>query len=580
MNEGTDNSQLPEKLRGQPWRSHKADMPQPPPTMLAPEELQLLHWLTARYHTGEGAIVDGGCFLGGSTNALASGLAANPAAANRGKVIHSYDLFNTTTEFFDPTFALYGLKPGESFLALYKKNLAPFLDRIEIHEGDLLQKAWGSEKIEILFLDCCKLTTLHDHAVKIWFPRLIPGKSIVIQQDFGWWYYSWGNIMMEVFKDHFVVLDDLPIASRVYLCVKAITEEQAARLTYASLSGDDRLRYMEDSLKTVTREDFKSRMLVNCAQEAHMLGRTELLQKIILSIFASPRADLVNPVVVKMFPDQFSGPGLLPFPAGVDDVRLSLISQTCTQDRIALYGLIYSIQPKRVLEIGRARGGSTVVIASALLHVPGSVFVSIDPNNLDEHSISPKLEASLKDRVTFIHGFSPAENARAFAAAKGKFDFVFIDGNHYYEACLEDIRGVVPYLAEDAAVLFHDAFFPGVEDAIAAALEREPALVDCGLVSTLAYFGSASQTYRGRPQVFGGIRMLRYRTSGGGYASGAGSAGAASLLKRVQRLEGQLAEATKQIGAAAAPAPGEPRKRSFLKKLKRSIRKRMGRPPE
>jgi len=574
MNEGNQSSQLPEKLRGQPWCNHKCDLAQMPPTMLSAEELRLLHWLAASYYSGEGLIVDGGCFLGGSTSALASGIAANPALGSKARVIQSYDLFNTTTDFFDPTFGVYGLKPGESFLGLYKKNLAPFLDRIEIHEGDLLKQTWDKGKIEILFLDCCKLTTLHDHAVKIWFPHLIPGKSVVIQQDFGWWYYSWGNIMMEVFKDHFVVLDDIPTASRVYLCTKAITEEQAARLTYAGLSGDERLRYMEDSLKTVTRDDFKSRMLVNHALEAQQLGRQELLQKIILSIFASPRADLVNPVVVKLFPEQFAGPPLLPFPAGFDDIRLSLISQTCTQDRIALYGLIYSTQPKRVLEIGRARGGSTVVIASALLHVPGSVFVSIDPNNLDEHSISPKLEESLKDRMGFIHGFSPAENARAFAAAKGKFDFVFIDANHYYEACLEDIRGVMPHLAEDAVILFHDAFFPGVEDAIAVALETEPALVDCGLVSTLAYYGSAAQLYRGRPQVFGGIRMLRHRSPSGGYPSGPGAEGVASLLKRVQRLEAQLGE------KAHSPAPGAPRKRSFLQKLRRSIRKRMGRPPE
>jgi hypothetical protein len=146
--------------------------------------------------------------------------------------------------------------------------------------------------------------------VKIWFPRLIPGKSIVIQQDFGWWYYSWGNIMMEVFKDHFVILDDVPVASRVYLCTKAITEEQASRLTYASLSGDDRLRHMENAVKTVSREDFKVRLMVNYAQEAQELGRKELLQKILGSIFSSPRVELVFPFVSTAFPGAFEGPAI------------------------------------------------------------------------------------------------------------------------------------------------------------------------------------------------------------------------------------------------------------------------------
>ena len=307
MSPSDQNSQLPAALRGNPWRSHMGHIPNLPSTMLAGEELQLLHWLTSRYFTGEGAIVDGGCFLGGSTCALASGLAENSGVKTTGKPIHSYDLFNTTTDFFDPTFAEHGLNPGQSFLDLYKKNVGAFLDRIEIHEGDLMEQSWGSGKIEILFLDCCKNTTLHDHAVKIWFPRLIPGKSILIQQDFGWWHYSWGNIMMEVFKDHFVVLDDVPYASRVYLCVRAISEEDAARRTYGSLSGDERLRYMEDSLKTVSREDSKARMLVNHAHEAQQAGRKELLQKILDSIFSSPCADLVIPVVVKTYPTESAG---------------------------------------------------------------------------------------------------------------------------------------------------------------------------------------------------------------------------------------------------------------------------------
>lgn len=555
MNASDQSSHLREKLRGKPWAGHKAALPQTPPTMLAAEELQLLNWLAAHHCTGEGLIVDGGCFLGGSTYALASGLAANPAAANRGAVIHTFDLFNTTTDSFDPSFAVHGLKPGEPFLARFRENLAQHLGRIEIHEGDLLGQTWGVEKIEILFLDCCKTTALHDHAVKIWFPRLIAARSVVIQQDFGWWHYSWGNIIMEAFKEHFVVLDDLPNASRVYLCVKEIPEEKAARLSYASLGGDERLRLMEDSLKTVTRGDFTSRMLVNYAQEANQLGRHELVQKILLSIFASPRADLVNPVVVKMFPDQFLGPGLLSFPEGLNDPRLSLISQTCSQDRIAIYSLVYATQPRRVLEIGRARGGSTLIIASALSHVPGSVFVSIDPNSHDEHSINPKLEESLKDRVNFIHGCSPAENARAFELAKGKFDFVFIDATHYYEAVLADIRGVAPYLAEDAVLLFHDAFYPGVDDAIAMALKTERGLTDCGMVATLAYHGSAAQTYRGKPEVYGGVRMLRYKVS----RPGAGP---------------------REAFDESAGDPGASRKRTFFNKLKRSIRKRLGKPVE
>lgn len=294
---------LPEGLHGHPWRSHSPALSRTPPTMLAPEELSLLHWLAARHYSGEGVIVDGGPFLGGSTHALAAGLAENPAAPSGRPAIHSFDLFNTTSEFFDPNFALYGLRPGESFLPLYRQHLAPFLARIAIHEGDLLRQSWSGGKIEILFLDCAKTPALHDHAVKIWFPHLIPGRSVLVQQDYGYWHYSWGNITMEVFREHFVVLDDLPDASRVYLCTREIPAEKAGRLTYASLTGDERLRCMEAALKTVTREDFRSRMLVNHAIEASQQGRADLCREIVLSIFTTPRVDLVDAVVAQLFPE-------------------------------------------------------------------------------------------------------------------------------------------------------------------------------------------------------------------------------------------------------------------------------------
>ena len=63
--------------------------------MLVPDELRLLNYLADEYYTGEGAIVDAGCFLGGSTVALADGLRRNLLRRQRTeeKLIHSYDRF-------------------------------------------------------------------------------------------------------------------------------------------------------------------------------------------------------------------------------------------------------------------------------------------------------------------------------------------------------------------------------------------------------------------------------------------------------------------------------------------------------
>ena len=43
-------------------------------TMLSAQELELLYTLARDQYTGQGEIIDGGAFLGGSTLALATGL--------------------------------------------------------------------------------------------------------------------------------------------------------------------------------------------------------------------------------------------------------------------------------------------------------------------------------------------------------------------------------------------------------------------------------------------------------------------------------------------------------------------------
>src|SRR5262245_40948254 len=116
-----DASNLPEAvpsiLTGQPWRKHVASCgDKAPVTMLRPDEINLLHWLAATFYQGNGAIVDAGCFLGGSTYALASGLAQNrsPAAANRR--IDTFDCFSTAGPLWYPNLEKFGLAPNQSFL--------------------------------------------------------------------------------------------------------------------------------------------------------------------------------------------------------------------------------------------------------------------------------------------------------------------------------------------------------------------------------------------------------------------------------------------------------------------------------
>jgi hypothetical protein len=180
------------------------------PTMLMQDELKLLAWLGERYWRGDGIIVDAGCFLGGSTVALASGVRAN--LARRGlpetPLIHSYDLFRVE----DWTRGLYlpeSTKAGDSTRRRFDRNTAPFEPLLRVVEGDITASRPPETRIEILFIDLAKHWTVCDWITETLFPRLIPGRSIVVQQDYLWGEGTgWLQVTMEYFADEFEIVCD------------------------------------------------------------------------------------------------------------------------------------------------------------------------------------------------------------------------------------------------------------------------------------------------------------------------------------------------------------------------------------
>jgi hypothetical protein len=180
------------------------------PTMLMDDELRLLECVTEKYCTGAGLIIDAGCFLGGSTLALASGLRRNLARHSRPETaqIHSFDLF----EIEDWTRGVYfpeSRRAGESIRGLFDDNIRNYAPLVVAHEGDITQIAWPEGAIEILFIDVAKHWTVCDWITEHIFPRLIAGKSIIIQQDYLYHHWvAWLHITMEYFSENFEMLCD------------------------------------------------------------------------------------------------------------------------------------------------------------------------------------------------------------------------------------------------------------------------------------------------------------------------------------------------------------------------------------
>lgn len=213
-------------------------------TMLTPDELRLLHHLASRYYTGAGAIVDAGCFLGGSTVALADGLRANRVAPQTTKAIHSYDRFEIEEWTRDIYFG--GRNAGESFRDEFDRNIAPYASMIEVHAGDIREHPWTGGPIELLFIDVAKHWSTCDWVTAEFFPHLIPGRSLVIQQDYLYHHWvAWLHITMELYADYFEYVCDTEVNSVVFRSTRSIPPDVLRRNTVAGLSLEEKRALMD-----------------------------------------------------------------------------------------------------------------------------------------------------------------------------------------------------------------------------------------------------------------------------------------------------------------------------------------------
>jgi hypothetical protein len=218
-------------------------------TMLAMEERQLLYAL-GRDWTGEGAIVDAGCFLGGSTLALATGVLANPRPIEKAGAIHSYDLFVADAHQAGSYLKKFGqFTPGDSVRPVFDQQTAGVAPLLQVHEGDLRSFPWaGDAPIETLFIDVSKTWALNDFIVREFFPALIPGRSIVVQQDYVHPTCPWLAVTMEYLAEYFELLMYVPGNSMVYRAMRAVPRDVVAGDPISALPEGEKRALMDRAI--------------------------------------------------------------------------------------------------------------------------------------------------------------------------------------------------------------------------------------------------------------------------------------------------------------------------------------------
>ena len=210
----------------QPWRtgSKSLEAVNPIPSMIHPDEAQFLYWLAAKHYRGIGTIVDLGPLAGGSTHALAAGLADNERAGPSRRQIESYDLWEYQ-EAYRPYFPGAELHPGDDLQGLFEANLGPLLPYVAAHKGDFCSHVRSGGPVEILFIDAAKTPAEMMHVVRHFFPRLIPGHAVVVFQDYISSTCPYIHLAMELLRRDWETVDSPEGGSVCFVPVRPLAAE-------------------------------------------------------------------------------------------------------------------------------------------------------------------------------------------------------------------------------------------------------------------------------------------------------------------------------------------------------------------
>jgi hypothetical protein len=165
-------------------------------------------------YSGQGALIDLGSWLGSSIIPLIKGLNKNLCIDKSFAKVHAYDAFvwyenmNQSAHTSIPPY-LHSYKVGDDFSAGFIEQLGNLNTQVHIHKGNLEDAFWNKQPIEYLFIDAMKDWEVAVHVVYTFFPFLIPGKGIIIHEDFCHHYTSWIHLIQFRLKDYFQPIENL-----------------------------------------------------------------------------------------------------------------------------------------------------------------------------------------------------------------------------------------------------------------------------------------------------------------------------------------------------------------------------------
>ncbi len=183
--------------------------------------------------------------------------------------------------------------------------------------------------------------------------------------------------------------------------------------------------------------------------------------------------------------------------AGVPKAN-DIFTYTSTQELRALYALAScQSQEATALEIGSHLGASSCYIAAGLKKLNGRLLCVDTWNNEtmpeQEQNTFAQFTSNVEGVKQQIIPIRKRSEDISEEDIETDLNFVFIDGDHSYEAVKRDFEYVQKWLAKDATVAFHDfasSYFEGVTRVVGEALGSGKWIM-AGCVGTLVWIKPA-----------------------------------------------------------------------------------------
>lgn len=230
------------------------------PSMLNREEAQFYFWLAHRMAHVSGSMVDLGCFVGGSTAYLAQGAFAQ-RKGQRPRMF-AYDQFHASPKVKRRQLYAKGISQfdGQDTLPLSKALLSPWSDQVVLRKGRIEDSTWSDGTISLLILDASKTSRTMDMMAQTFFPHLVPGISVIVQQDELHWKEPWIAAQMQRLRACFEPLCYVPGGTVAYLYTRRVAPDLLRARRVHGLSDDRITRALANSAERLSAFGVKNKL--------------------------------------------------------------------------------------------------------------------------------------------------------------------------------------------------------------------------------------------------------------------------------------------------------------------------------